>query len=105
MYAIVVATHTSDIGGSVERLLAGVKSPLDGNDEARKAMANAAQEYGAPVGAEALSVGVYFDDPMAVQTARWALGWALSVPEYQDLEKFKAIVAADFQLDAAKQEQ
>ena len=99
-----MATHTSDIGGSVERLLAGVKDPLVSSEDAREAMAKAAQEYGAPEGAEALSVGVYFDDPMKVESARWALGWAMSVAKYEDLEEYKAFVATSFQLDASKQE-
>jgi hypothetical protein len=105
LYALLVATHTSNIGGNVERLMAGVKGPLDKDDEARNSMAKAAQEYGAPVGADSLSVGVYFDEPSSVESARWAMGWALSVSEYEELEKYKEIVSSRFQTDASKQEQ
>ncbi|KAL3907259.1 MAG: hypothetical protein SGARI_003623 [Bacillariaceae sp.] len=90
LYAVMVATNTKDIAGNVERLLTGVNEPLSSADDdaAKEAMAKAAQEYGAPEGAESLSVGLYFDDPSSVE-----------------LEKFKDIVAAKFELDASKQEQ
>lgn len=83
---VVIATSTSkDIGGNVARLLTGTKKPLDGVDNFKAYLSQAAKDYGAPDGADSLSVGLYFDDPSSVDSPRWGIGWAVSAPTYQDL--------------------
>ncbi len=97
LYAIMAVTATKDIGSVIRRLLKETKEPLDAETESRLALAQAAKEYGAPEGAESLSIGLFFDDPNVVNQPRWAIGWVLSVSSYADLEVWREKVAATLQ--------
>lgn len=97
MFAILAMTATKDFGGPMERMLTQTKLPLESKHATKALLAKAAQEYGAPEGAEALAVSLYFEDPYSVDAPRWGIGWALSVENYEDLQTIREQVAAVFQ--------
>jgi hypothetical protein len=77
LYGLLATTKSKDIAGSIERLLNGTRTAIE--TVAKDRLAPAAAAYGAPSGAEALSIGIYVDDPGAVDHPRWGLGWAIQV--------------------------
>jgi hypothetical protein len=77
LHVLLASTNNKDIAGSVERLLDGTRKAIE--EVAKDRLAPAAAAYGAPAGAEALSVGLYFDNPSAIEHPRWGLGWAIQV--------------------------
>ncbi|KAG7354644.1 hypothetical protein IV203_004000 [Nitzschia inconspicua] len=97
LYAVMAMTATKDFGSHIERLLTNIKTPLEEDDTIKALMAKAAQEYGAPEGSEAMSIGLYFEDPYSVDDPRWGIGWALGVETYEELQAIQEIVAASFQ--------
>lgn len=103
LYAILAMSTSKDFGAHIERLLTAVKKPLDENSSLKSSMAKAAEEYGAPEGAEALSVGLYFDDPIAVDEPRWGMGWAVAIGSFTDLQKIQEQVAASFRSNNHKE--
>jgi hypothetical protein len=97
-HAVIATSTCKDIGGNVERLLRGTKAPLD-VDNFKTYLSQAAQDYGAPSGAEAVAVGLYFDDPSSVEAPRWGIGWAVSAPIMKDLESLRDHVKSAFEGD------
>jgi hypothetical protein len=97
LYAILAMTATQDFAGSIGRLATQSKEALVVDESWKNSLAKAAQEYGAPEGAEALAVGLYFDDPYSVDEPRWGIGWALGVDSYEELQAIQEKVAVSFQ--------
>lgn len=69
IYLFIASTTNKDIGGSVMRLLTGTKDAI-GTVTTAEQLSTPAALYGSPVGSEALSVGLYFDDPMTEEHPR-----------------------------------
>ena len=100
MYAVLATMRTKNIGGNIGWLIETTKSSLlkdDSDGKASTLMSEAAAAYGAPDGAEELSVGLYFDDPKTADEPRWGIGWALAVKNFKDLEVWKHKVAKEFE--------
>lgn len=83
MHVLLASTNSKDIPGNVERLLVGTREAIE--TVAKDRLAPAAAAYGAPEGAAAISVGLYVDNPNAVEHPRWGLGWAIQVDDDPEL--------------------
>lgn len=98
LHVLLASTTTKDIAGSVERLLKGTRDAIEA--VAPERLAPAAAAYGAPEGAGALSVGLYFDNPSKVENPRWGLGWAIEADDAEVLATIHSRVS-----DASKLEE
>lgn len=84
LYAIVATTSEPDYGKHIMRLMTSVKAGLDSVADAED-LAEAAKSYGAPEGAAATGIGLYFDDPATTDHPRWAVGWLVAADNYGDV--------------------
>jgi len=87
-YLFLAASTSKDIGGNVMRLLEGTKAAVS-KVASPEELAMPAQVYGSPKGAEALSVGLYIDNPMKDDEPRWGLGWAIQAESDEQARHLK----------------
>ena len=86
LHAIVATTTEKNIGMHVERLYVGSKKAVESLDNASSMTRAAAKLYGLDENIDAIGVGLYFDDPNAVEHPRWAIGWAVEGASMEDLQ-------------------
>ena len=73
------------IGKHVMRLVTGSKKAIDAaHPNSSQMLMDAAAAYGCPAGSEALSVGLYFNDPYKEPGPRWAIGWAVATKGFEE---------------------
>lgn len=87
LYAIVALSHDGSYGRVIQRLLPATSAAV-GAAVPAVAPPLAAQRYGAPSGADSLSVALYFDDPATVRQPRWALGWLVAADTFQQAREW-----------------
>jgi hypothetical protein len=78
LLAVVATIREKNIGQNVRRLMGGAMKGIESLPQASVILKNGAQLYGAPEECEKIGIGLWFDDPKAVDAPRWAMGWAIS---------------------------
>jgi hypothetical protein len=68
----------------IPRLHEGTLDAIKVLKDSTKLLADGAALYGAPEGAERLSVGLYFDDPFLTDTPRFAFGWVVGAKDFAE---------------------
>jgi hypothetical protein len=68
----------------IPRLCEGTLDAIKVLKDSTKLLADGAALYGAPEGAERLSVGLYFDDPKLTDTPRFAIGWVVGAKDFAE---------------------
>lgn len=100
LIAIVAKCQEKYIGKNIMHLLKAGKKGIDHVRAGTKPLqASAAANYGAPAGADSLSIGLYFDDPQSTEHPRWAVGWCIDVDfetAQRLAQKMREIVAGPY---------
>lgn len=78
LLAVVATIREKNIGQNVRRLMGGTTKGIEALPQARVILKSGAKLYGAPEESEKIGIGLWFDDPKAVDAPRWAMGWAIS---------------------------
>jgi hypothetical protein len=85
LFVLVAKCTEKGIGRHAMRLLDGSKKAIDAaHVNSIKMQSEAAASYGAPQGADSLSLGIYYDNPNAVPHPRWAIGWAVAAKDFEE---------------------
>eukprot|EP00934_Nitzschia_sp_Nitz4_P000540 Nitzschia sp. Nitz4//scaffold5_size260463//178900//179589//NITZ4_001002-RA/size260463-processed-gene-0.88-mRNA-1//1//CDS//3329555400//540//frame0 len=95
IYVFLACVRSKDISGSVMRLLDETQKTLR-IVVSKEKLVNPALAYGAPADCtNGLSVGVYIDNPQAVEAPRWGIGWAVQVDNEEELKSIEAKIAEE----------
>ena len=85
LFVLVAKCTKRSIGKHVMRLVTGSKKAIDAAHEKHSQMLmDGAAAYGCPAGSDALSVGLYFNDPNKEPGPRWAIGWAVVAKDFEE---------------------
>ena len=97
LYAIVALSTDREYGKAIQRLLPATSAAV-GAAVPPAAPPTAALRYGAPTGADSLSVALYFDDPNVVRKPRWALGWLVAAENFKEAQMWAALARESWSL-------
>ena len=96
LYAIVALSTDPAYGKVITRLLPATAAAV-GAAIPEGACSTAAARYGAPAGADSLSVALYLDDPAVVpKQPRWALGWVVAATDFQQARIWAAVAQREW---------